>query len=324
MTDIYQNWRDRLAGKDVPIHADHPDPGYYKVRDGRDGPWKPCAIWPHNGGLVCRVGPDTRDPLVTWSFAAKNPVAKDVAKFAFENGYFPDEPRPVARSNMPIDPFEALLAEIEDKEAQAEELLKTDVTSQQACDLARNMQAQLLALNKRADAMHKAEKAPVLEQTRAIDERFRFRDKVADIASRLRLKFEAFLRAEERRQREEADRKHREEMARVEAERKRIEAERAQQKADDPIAFHTSPEPELPEMPMAPEPVKVSAGGGFGRKAGLKSVWVASLANIDEALAHYKDNAKVRELIQKLADADVRAGKRNVPGFTITEDRRAA
>jgi hypothetical protein len=324
VSDIYQNWRDRLAGKDVPIHADHPDPGYYKVRDGRDGPWRPCAIWPNNGELVCRVGSDTRDPLVTWSFAAKSPIAKDVAKFAFENGYFPDEPKPVALSNMPSDPFEALMVEIEDKSAQAEELLTGDVTSQQGCDLARNMQAQLLALNKRADAMHKAEKAPVLLQQREIDERFRFRDKVADIASRLRFKFEGFLRAEERRQREEADRKHREETARIEAERKRIEAERAKLKEDEPVAFHTSPEPELPELPTAPEPVKVSAGGGFGRRAGLKSVWAATLSDIDAALAHYKDNAKVRELIQKLADADVRAGKRNVPGFAISEERRAA
>lgn len=324
MTDVFQNWRDRLAGKDVPIHANHPQPGYYKIRDGRGGPWKPCAIWYRDNELVCRVGNETRDPLVTWSFAAGYPIAKDVAKFAFENGHFQDEPAPTVRSNMPADPFEALLAEIEDKSAQAEELLAKDVKSQTECDLFRNVQAQLLALNKRADTMHKEEKAPLLEKTRAVDERFRFREKVADIASRLRSRFEAFLRAEERRQREEAERKHREEMARVEAERKRLEAERAKQKEDDPVAFHTSPEPELPEMPAAPEPVKVQAGGGFGRKAGLKSVWVATLADMDAALAHYKDNAKVRDLIQKLADADVRAGKRSLPGFTVNEERKAA
>jgi hypothetical protein len=323
MTDVYAPYRAMLAGKDVPIIADEPYPGRYKMKRGNV--WLPVAIgYDEFENLTALVDGDRANPLDIWTWCAKHPITQDAYKFRKANGHWQDEPKPVALSNMPSDPFEALLVEIEDKSAQAEELLTGDVTSQQGCDLARNMQAQLLALNKRADALHKAEKAPVLLQQREIDERFRFRDKVTDIASRLRFKFEAFLRTEERRQREEAERKHREEVARVEAERKRIEAERAKLKADEPVAFHTSPEPELPVAPAAPEPVKVSAGGGFGRKAGLKSVWIASLSDIDAALAHYKDNAKVRELIQKLADADVRAGNRVIPGFAINEERKAA
>jgi hypothetical protein len=323
MTDVYAPYRAMLAGKEVPIFEDQPYPGRYKMKRG--DAWLPVAIgYDEFENLTALVDGGRVNPLDIWTWCAKHPVSQDAYKFRKANGHWPDEPKSVVLSNMPSNPYDALMVEIEDKWAQAEELLKTDVISQQGCDLARNMQAQLLALNKRADAMHKAEKMPLLEQTRAVDERFRFRDKVTDIASRLRFKFEAFMKAEERRQREEADRKHREEMARVEAERKRIEAERAKLKEDEPIAFHTSPEPELPEMPTAPEPVKVSAGGGFGRKAGLKSVWVASLSDLDAAIAHYKDNAKVRELIQKLADTDVRAGKRNVPGFAISEERRAA
>lgn len=325
MGDIYQNWRDRLAGKDVPTHADHPEPGRYKMRRGRDGEWLPVAIGPDgDGSIKAVVNGCEADPLEIWTWAAKNPVSQDAYKFRIANGHWPDEPKPAVRSNMPDDPLLALLAEITDKAAQAEEVIKSEITNQTQCDLARNIQAQLLALNKRADAMHKAEKAPVLEAERAVEAKFSFRKNVASLASALREKFERWMQGEERRQREEAQRKLREEQARVAAECARIEAERAKQKDDDPVAFHTSPEPELPEMPTVAEPVKVSAGGGFGRKSGLKSVWVASLTDVGAALAHYRENAKLIELLQKLADADVRAGKRTIPGFTVSEERRAA
>ena len=323
MRDIYQPYREMLAGRPVPIHEDQPYPGRYKLKRGDT--WLPVAIAQDPFGTIqALVDGIEANPVEIWTWCAKWPVTQDAYKFRRANGHWPDEPRPVVRSNRPADPFEALLADIEDKSKQAEEFLKGDIKSQTDCDLARNMQAGLLDLNKRASAMHKDEKAKPLEQCRAIDAKFGFRDTIADIAARMRSKFEAWMRAEERRQREEADRKFREEQARVAAERARIEAERAKQMDDDPIAALTSPEPELPEPPAAPEPVKVSAGGGFGRKAGLKSVWVATMQDIDAALVHYRDNAKLRELVQKLADADVRGGKRAVPGFTVTEERKAA
>jgi hypothetical protein len=330
MTDVYAPYRALLAGKDVPIHADQPYPGYYKVRSGRDGPWQPCAIWYPSGSdeLVCRVGSETRDPVATWTYAAKNPVAKDAARFAFENGYFPDEPKPTSPSNMPADPFEALLAEMTDKSAQADELLakNPEIKSQQVCDLARNLQAQLLDINKRADAMHKEEKAPILEKERQVEEKFRFRAAVKVLSERLRQRFGAFLAAEERRQQEEARRKFEAERAAAEAERQRLEAERAKQKEDDPIAFHTSPEPELPDLPLAPEPVKVNAGGGFGRKAGLRTDWVPEITDYKLAALHVMEQDDVRAAVEKVITRLVKAakGKINIPGVTVQTVRRAA
>lgn len=326
MSDVYQNWRDRLAGKDVPTHSDRADPGYYKVRAGRDGAWQPCAIWYRGDELVCRVGSEARDPLATWTYAVKNPIAKDVAKFAFDKGYFPDEPKPIARSNMPSDPFESLLAEIEDKTAQAEELLKHDITDQQACDLRRNMHAQLLALNKSADAMHKEEKAPILEAERNIEAKFAFRKTVASLASALRENFGRWMAAEERRQQEEARRKFEAARAAAEVERKRIEAERAKLKEDDPISALTSPEPELPELPLAPEPVKVSAGGGFGRKAGLKTDWAPEITDYKLAALHVIEHDDVRAAVEKVITRMVKAakGKVQIPGVAVQTVRKAA
>jgi hypothetical protein len=326
VSDEFQNWRDRLAGKDVPTHSDRADPGYYKVRAGRDGPWQPCAIWYRGDELVCRVGSEARDPLATWTYAVKNPIAKDVAKFAFDNGYFPDEPKPVAMSNAHSDPYEQLKAEILDKVEQAQAALAQPVETQMGCDLLRNLQAGLLALNKKADAMHREEKAPVLERAKTVDDRFRFRETVADVATKLRGKFEAFLRAEERRQRDESERKFREEQARVAAERARIEAEQAKLKADDPVAFHTSPEPELPELPLAPEPVKVSAGGGFGRKTGLKTDWAPEITDYKLAALHVIEHDDVRTAVEKVIARMVKAakGKVQIPGVAVQTVRKAA
>lgn len=325
MTDIYQPYRDMLAGKDVPIHADRPYPGRYRMK--RNGTFLPVAIGPDaDGNILAQVDGKMMDAEAIWTHCAKSPVPQDAYKFRMTNGHWPDEPRPAAGHNMPADPFDALLAEIADKSDQATALLDQhpEIKAQQVCDLFRNMQAQLLALNKRADTLHEEQKRPVLEQGRAIDERFRFRAAVKVLSERLRSRFESFLKAEERRQQEAARQKYEAERAAAEAERKRIEDERAKLMQDDPIEALTTPPPELPELPVAPEPIKVQAGGGFGRKAGLKSVWVACLTDFDAAVRHYADNAKLRELVQKLADADVRTGKRTIPGFEVKEDRRAA
>lgn len=327
MTDIYAPYRALLAGKEVPIHEDQPYPGRYKMK--RNGVWLPVAIGPDGDGEIAAIVDGANaDPLKIWTWCAKWPVTQDAYKFRMANGHWPDEPKQTYGSNRPTDPFEALLADVQDKSKQADELLThhPEIKTQTVCDLFRNMQAQLLDLNKQADALHETEKRPVLDKCKEIDDRFRFRAAVKVLSERLRQRFGAFLAAEERRQREEAQRKFEAARAAAEAERQRIEAERAQQKEDDPIAFHTSPEPELPEMPAAPEPVKVQAGGGFGRKAGLQSVWVGVVEDHKAALGYFADHPDVKALVEKLVKKAVKDSKGavKIPGVNITEDRRAA
>ena len=135
MADEFGWWREAVKGNIGPISADHPQCGYFKMRAGKDGPWKPVAIWHHadGGHLLCRVGSEGREPMDVWTYCAKNPIPKDVAKAAFETGRFADEPEPLPqRSNIPADPFEALKVEIEDRAAQAEQWLAAhpEITSQ--------------------------------------------------------------------------------------------------------------------------------------------------------------------------------------------------
>lgn len=327
MTDVYAPYRALLAGKDVPIIADEPYPGRYKMKRGDT--WLPVAIgYDEFENLTALVDGKPANPLDIWTWCAKWPVSQDAYKFRKANGHWPDEPKPTIGHNMPSDPFEALLAEIEDKSAQADELLakNPEIKTQLVCDLARNLQAQLLEFNRRADELHETEKRPVLEKGKEIDERFRFRAAVKVLSERLRQRFGAFLAVEERRQREAAQREFEAKRAAAEAERQRLEAERAKQKEDDPIAFHTSPEPELPEMPAAPEPVKVQAGGGFGRRAGLRTEYVPQIDDYRAALLHFAEHPDVHAAVLKAVKQAVKTSKgtAKIPGVRVIEERRAA
>ena len=44
MPDL-STWRKALAGDPVPLHENDPQPGYWRMRQGRGGPFLPVAIW---------------------------------------------------------------------------------------------------------------------------------------------------------------------------------------------------------------------------------------------------------------------------------------
>jgi hypothetical protein len=353
--DVYAVWRAacRGDGKSVeplptigaPIAGENPQAGLWKVRlkkgappvlmqiwlTGEDG--KPATEWRAGLGLAGvvvhnpeRAQPQTPEEIADrWLYA--EPASKDDAAHFRREGRWPADPPPLpVRSNMPTDPFEALQLEVEDRIAQAKARLKEPIDDQLACDMARNLQAEMLALGKRADAMHEAEKRPHLEAGRKVDAKYRFRDTVEEWAAKLRGAFETFLRAEETRQQAERDRLYREQLAAAEAERARIEAERRQKLADDPVAALTDPEPQLPELPRPPEPVKVRAGGGVGRRTGLKTDWEVEIVDYKLAALQVIEDPEISVLVGKLILRRVRAakGKLDFPGITIKQVRRVA
>jgi hypothetical protein len=59
---------------------------------------------------------------------------------------------------------------------------------------------------------------------------------------------------------------------------------------------------------------------------GLRTTYRADLVSIDEALDHYwtTSQARFEDLVRELAAADVRAGKRAIPGFTVVEVKVAS
>jgi len=67
---------------------------------------------------------------------------------------------------------------------------------------------------------------------------------------------------------------------------------------------------------------KAHASGG-SRAMGLRSVWKAELKDAQIAAGFFwkRDPSVFNAFLQKLADEDVRAGKRSIPGFDVTEAR---
>lgn len=342
-SDQWAWYKAAMAG-DAPALSDDGTvrSGFFWSKASRGGGRIPVAIWTDvNGEIKCRYG--TRDKhqylvegkmLERWPWIQSNPVSRDNYKVAYETGTWPDGTPTVAPdvakagSNLPTDPFERLQAEIADKIASAEKWMKDhpEAKSQTEADYATNLHREINALIKQADTMFTTEKAPHLAAAKAVDEKFRFRDGMKAVGVRLKSIFERFMvkkEAEERRKQQE----------KYEAERRatelaRQEAEKAYQKrlADDPIAALTSPEPELPELPVAPAPVKVQSGGGIGRAAGLKSVWVGQIEDVDAVFQHFKEVPAVIDALQKLVDATVRThkGAAKIPGVKVSEERRAA
>jgi len=316
-TDEFQNWRDALAGNATALHADIPNPGYYKVRAGKDGPWQPVAIWRKDGNLVCRVAGEMKDPLEVWTWAAKNPVSKEAAKHAFEHGTWPgDVPMPGHNSGTL-----SLPEEIDDAVAQVSAWLSsTRVADKVAADTASNWRARLLDLSKRADKQRETEKRPHDDAAKAVQAKWKpVIDRATDTANKLRDALTAYMRAEDERQRREAEaaRKVAEEAAR----KQREAAEAARREA---AAKNAPPPPEPEDVPLPfVEPPRVQVGGQTGRKTGLREVTRYEVEDYEAALAAVKDHPDVRAAVEKVAAARCKTGVA-VPGVRTFKEKVAA
>lgn len=319
--DEFQFWRDTLAGKPVEIHEDAPQSGYYKMRIGKNGAWLPVAIWTVNNEQVCRVGADKRDPASVWTYCAGNPVSKEDAKHAFETGSWPGDAPEIGHNSGDL----SLSEQISEYASMALAWLKkTGIKDKTSADMAANYRAKLNQLKKDADNARTQEKAPHLSAAREVDDKWR--EPIAEAGSAaedLRAALTAFMVAEEKRLKAEAEAKRKEEEERIAKERARIEAERAERMEADPALAMLEPEPELPMAPAAPEPVKVQAGGQRGRKTGLKTVTVYEITDYEAALSHVKSHPDVIAAVEKVAKAQAKAGA-VVPGVEAKTEKVAA
>lgn len=337
MSDQFTWWRKATKGEPAPISADQVESGFYFAKAARSGGRVPLAIWRDgDGNLLARWGSSEAPKKLSldeikaqWTFVAGNPVLRTDYQHAYDNNEWPDgTPTSAPRDdNMSGDPLDDLLAMVRDKSEMATAFLKAGPAKDKTrADMARNIQAGLLDLKKKADALHETMKRPHLDAGKAVDDQFRFRAELEISAKALRAVFEAFAKAEEARLRAEAQAKFELERKAAEVERARIAAEQEKLRRDDPIAAITSPAPEMPELPKGPAEVKVSIGGGFGRASGLKTVWLPEITDYRAALGHFADHPDVKALVEKLVKAAVRVGKdqAKIPGVRVVEDRVSA
>lgn len=242
----------------------------------------------------------------------------------------------IGHNNPPVEieptPFEMSEVEIGDLYAEAKNWLDGEPVSSQA---------QADGLSKLMDDLRKAVK---LANERRVIEKQPFDDGAAEVQSRYNpliedgktRKGKAILALDMAKkalapwlQKLEDEKRAAAEAARKEAEEKaRIAQEALRASQVDDLAKREAAEALVREAQAAEaaatkaENSKAHATGGT-RAIGLRSVWRAEMTDGRAAAGHYwrERRAEVDAFFQGLADADVRAGKREIPGFLIQETR---
>ena len=204
-------------------------------------------------------------------------------------------------------------------------------TQEQADDVSRLIES--LRLNaKAADEARKDENKPHDDAKAAVqakyaplwaDPKTKTPGQVFKAMDALKAGLGAFLRAKE------AEKREAERIAREAAEKAAREAQEAMRAADaSDLSAREAAEAKVAEAEAAEraaraaERDKAHAAGG-SRAMGLRTRWTAKLKDSHAAAAHYwKINpGAFDELLQKLAETDVREGKRTIPGFDVIEER---
>lgn len=300
MSDQYDWWRGAcLAVSELalepyfgahPIHDGDPMSGFYETRSKNRQTGQEtrgvAAIWrDSNGTLHGRLGKDFVLPeqkiMERWPFLAKRPIFHPTYKFVLEHdGLFPDE-SPIAhrnRADPPADTREAIGERVNVLSGEAEAIIargaaKTLEDSNQAADLA----DALRKLEARAEELRTAEKKPHLDASRDVDKRWTpVRDAAGSAKERLKkLVITPFEVAEQRRREAEV----------------RLEAEQVSN-----------------ETGVQVEAAPVKRVVGNTASVALHDVKTAEFVDFKQTLLFYAGNPTVIELIQRLANAAVRAG----------------
>lgn len=364
-TSIWWWWRAALANPNeighgkLVMNGDDFFPGYYRRINKQAKRWEAVGIYPVGNVLVGKV--DDRviegDLWQLWRSACKSPISFELYKQFMGTKTWPDEPPLLGDNNPPDgDEFEALRIEFIGEKEMAEEILKKGIATQEDADRASIWKDRFLKIRSKAQLLFKAEKQPIIEAGKAVDDKFRSlaHDRDGDTTAmieKLRLGMEGFLkaqkRAEEERQRkareaaeaaqraaDEAERQAREEAARIQREAddaaSRVdvsdteEAERIQREADAAKAKAMeeakAAEQRAADAEREAQARKVQAGR-TNAKTSLRTVKVAKIddyGKVAAALIAMKDRAII-EVVEQRANAAAVKGFA-LDGMTIVEN----
>lgn len=332
VVDRWKWWQDALKGNIGPIHDGDPQQGYYRVRP-KDGQWEPVAIWQDETTgiwLAYRNGREA-DPHNIWTWVCRNPITHEAYEKAMAGGGFDDEPARapgIGDNSAEADPFEALRTEYLGEKEQAEEFMKSPVTTQAQADKVAIWAKRLTAIKTKAEGLHKVEKQPHLDAGRAVDNRWReLKEEPDDLSKRLKNHIKPFLQ-EQIRAEEERQRKAREEAERI---RRQAEEEARRQREADNQSDRARAEAEERQRALEAkaraaeaeaEARKVNAGRTGARvsmrveKTGVVTDYAAAAAAL-VAMNH-------KDLIAVIDQLAQRAAKAGMPfaGMEIREEER--
>lgn len=235
-------------------------------------------------------------------------------------------PRAVIGGNRP--PVDTMAIDIDDLWDEAKTHLDGDpVTTEGQAEAVAKLLDLARKARKAADDQRKAEKQPYDDTIKAIQAAWNpLLEKCDLIAKTCKDALAPYQIAVEARQREAA------EAARAEAEERQREAQAALAAArGDDLAAREDAERLLKEAGKASKAAAkldkatptIATGG---RGIGLRTYWIAQLADPAAALKHYRETQPdaLKAWLIEQAQRDANAGARAIPGFTIEQERRAA
>lgn len=234
----------------------------------------------------------------------------------------------IGHNNPPVDPFDAWRAHIDDLRTEAGNWLDgSAITSQAEADAVSKLLDAFRKAGKDADKARAEEKRPHDEAAKAVQSKWKplldTADRAADTCKKVLAPWLQKLEEEQRAKAEEARR-----VAEAEAQ-KAAEAMRASDGTN--IDAREQAEAQVRSAKLAEEAAKRAEGQkahatGGDRAIGLRTYYTATLTDRKAALFHYLERQPEEfvTLLQRLADADVRRGLRQIPGFEVTEEKRVA
>lgn len=310
MTATYDYWNNALKGEFGPVHDGDCQPGFWRKRKSRGGPFVPVATWEQDGKIIALVDGAAEDASSLWSYICRYPVTEEAYRACVAGEPWPDEdvsvtasiaPPPAGDNNPPQDEAEVLKAQIDAASANAAEY--AEIADDDTAAKAQSARARLNELSGQADKKREAEKKPHLEAGKSIDAKWQPLVKAAKAAADGIAKA---LSAHETRK------------ARAAAEQQRKVEEARQAALREALSKH--PEAPLPvEVAAPPAPVQATIRGAYGRAASKKEIKIATVTDQDAAYGFLKANAEIVAVIAKLAQKSVDAGF-TVPGVTVTTE----
>jgi hypothetical protein len=314
----------KIGTEALPIHANEYQVGYYRTR-AKGGQWEAVGIYPDDNGVDVGFRGDRQvkdlQELFLWS--CRYPISHAAYVKALAGGGFDDEPpAPIGDNSGDADPFEALRIEFEGEAELARAFLKTEVKTQADADKAGIWSKRLADISKRADGEREREKAPHLQASRAVDDKWRpVVGDAKDMAASLKKHVEPFLIAQKRA--EEARAK----AAAEEAAKQRREAEEAlrrarseetdaatRAKAEDDAARALA---DARDSEKAAE-VRNASAGRTGARVALRTDKHGEIVDYDVLLMALKDRTEIKEIVQSLANRAAKSGF-ELPGMKIVE-----
>ena len=94
-SDPYEFWHAALQGTPVgsdelPVYADRPQCGFYRMRRGIRAPWECVAIFERDGILIALADRNEVPPTSVWHWCCLNPITENAYHHALDTGQWGD------------------------------------------------------------------------------------------------------------------------------------------------------------------------------------------------------------------------------------------